>query len=343
MEGEYTTSTIFTRNIIFGAVRLGADKGELLKSVGISLETLETPDTRVPSVAHMVLLEEAARTTGNDHVGLHAGRWVSADPANIIYYLFLNSPTYGEGVQIVAKYYRYFSTTAFLNLEQEGEIIRIGLGSATVAAKFTRHVNEWAMATWMAMARLFVGEHFAPSEVRFANPAPKDDKELREFFRAPVEFDHPVTELIFPQSAMDLPNQAGEGDMELLRILEKHIQHQIEQAGGGDPFLTLLREEIDRRLTGEKFDLPSVAQALNLGVRSLQRKLREHDLSYRNVLEARQKEAAVGDLRDPRFTLLEVSGRLGFSSQGAFYKAFHRWYGTTPAEFRRKIAYHPNL
>jgi len=337
MAGERTSSTIFARTIVNAAVRLGADKAELLERVGISPDVLDAPETRVPTEKHIPLLEESARMTGDEHIGLRAGEWVSPDPANTIYYLFLNSPTMGEGIVAVGKYFRLYSDTAMITIEREGENLRLGIGSSAVVPEFSRHVMEWTLATWLTMGRKYAGDTFCPIEVRFWNPPPEDDSELTRFFRAPLVFGYPRTEMVFPVSIMAIPHRNGEGDPVLLKMLQQHVEQQIEQLAGVDPFLHALREEVSRRLNGEKFDLSDVARALGMSGRSLQRKLKENNTSYREVLEARQKEAAIDDLRDYRLSLLEVSHRLGFSSQGAFYEAFHRWYGTTPAEFRRML------
>ena len=337
MTYEKTSSTAFTRNIVEAAVGLGVNKSALLENIGITEEDLASPDARVSSVAHVKLINEAVRLTGNDHFGLYAGSKISPDPANMIYYLFMNSPTFGEALQISAKYYHQYSDSMFAKIVQERNEIRVCLGSFEALPTFPRQINEWVLATWVAMGRKFEGDHHAPLKVRFTNPPPKDDSVLKEFFRAPLEFNCAKTELLYPLSAMETPPQNAPGDLALRDIMERHIQIQLERKIKSDSFLKALRDEVASRLASNKFDLPLAAKALGMSGRSLQRRLKGYGTSYRKVVEATQKEAGGEILRDQGLSLGEVTHRLGFASQAAFYRAFHRWHGTTPAEFRRKI------
>ena len=338
MAVQTTSSTAFTRNIVEGAIRLGVNKADLLKTIGISEQTLASPEARVSSVAHVYLLNEAVRLTGDEHFGLRAGSWISPDPANMIYYLFMHSPTFGEGVEISAKYFHQYSDSLFAEVKQEGDIVRVCLGSYEVLPTFPRQINEWILATWMAMARKFAGEDFSPQKVHFTNKQPNEGAVLRDFFRAPVEFNHPRTEMIYPKSAMGTLPQAGAGDLALREIMERNVQYQIEQAAGVDPFMRTLREEIVQRVAVEKIEIETIARTLGLSGRSLQRKLKEFGTTYRKVLDSILQNLAVDLLRDRRLSLGDVIHKLGFSSQAAFYRAFYRWFETTPAEFRRKLA-----
>ncbi len=78
-----------------------------------------------------------------------------------------------------------------------------------------------------------------------------------------------------------------------------------------------------------------VARALNLSVRSLQRKLDEHGITFRDLSETVRGQLAEGYLADPRVSISEVAVLLGFSEQSAFNRAFRRWTGETPGRWRK--------
>ena len=336
MSIDFTASTVFTRTIVNAAVRLGADKDVLLEQVGIAPEILGEPESRVLSAVHIPLLEAAVAMTGNDHVGLRAGEWISPDPANVIYYLFLNSPTLGEGLDLAERYYPILSDTAILKVDPAESIVHLILGSISPVPSFSRQINEWTIATWITMLRKYAGSGFNPVEVRFSNPAPEDLSELKNSFRAPLEFEHPSSEIIVRLEDLRIPNPTG-GDPHLLFILEQHAQRRLQQLMGMDSFLVALREDLLNRLTGKSVDLADVSKALAMSGRVLQRRLKSFGTSYREVLEISRKEIAITYLRDSRLGLKEIGSWLGFSTPGSFYRAFNRWFGTTPAEFRKKL------
>jgi AraC-like DNA-binding protein len=77
-----------------------------------------------------------------------------------------------------------------------------------------------------------------------------------------------------------------------------------------------------------------VAEQLNMSGRSLQRRLKEAGTTFRTLLEGVRKDLASTYVRDPDVELVEIAFLLGFSDQSAFSRAFKRWTGITPSEFR---------
>jgi AraC-like DNA-binding protein len=80
-----------------------------------------------------------------------------------------------------------------------------------------------------------------------------------------------------------------------------------------------------------------VAQALHLSERTLQRRLQEEGTSYQQLLDDTRRELAQQYLATPRMTLLEIAYLLGFSEPSNFFRAFRRWFGKTPGEYREEL------
>lgn len=74
------------------------------------------------------------------------------------------------------------------------------------------------------------------------------------------------------------------------------------------------------------------------GVRAGQRRLREQGLTYSQLLEGLRHDLAIYLLRDPNLEASEVSRELGYRDPAIFTRAFRRWTGTTPSEFRRLVS-----
>jgi AraC-like DNA-binding protein len=95
-----------------------------------------------------------------------------------------------------------------------------------------------------------------------------------------------------------------------------------------------VRAELLKTLRGGMPTAEEVAQSLHMSVRTLHRNLREEGVTYSELLHALRQEQASRYLADPGITISEVAFLLGFSELSSFYRAFKRWTGTTPAEFR---------
>ena len=243
----------------------------------------------------------------------------------------------GDGLRLMEKYYPVLSDTARLQLHMDGEWARVTLASIAPVPTFSRQVNEWTLAAWVTGLRMYAGENYNPLQARFANARPNNTTEQDRVFRSPLGFDFPHTELILRTEDLEIPHPTGEGDPSLVLMLEQHASGQIERASHADPFLMDLRKELLARLDGKELALSDVAGGLGMSERTLQRKLQSYNSTFSELLESLRKEIAADLLRDIRIGVKEISLKLGFSSTSAFYKAFHRWYKTTPAEFRRML------
>ena len=83
---------------------------------------------------------------------------------------------------------------------------------------------------------------------------------------------------------------------------------------------------------------PTVARGaseLAVSGRTLQRRLREEGHSFAEVVETLRKEKAEALLRDKKLAIYEIGYLLGYSDATAFYRAFRRWYGKSPREYRQ--------
>ena len=79
-----------------------------------------------------------------------------------------------------------------------------------------------------------------------------------------------------------------------------------------------------------------MAQALHLSQRTLQRRLQEEGTSYQQLLDDTRRDMAEQYLQQPGLTLLEVAYLLGFADPSNFFRAFRRWFGCTPNEYRAR-------
>jgi AraC-like DNA-binding protein len=79
-----------------------------------------------------------------------------------------------------------------------------------------------------------------------------------------------------------------------------------------------------------------VSKALGMSCRTLQRRLSEHDLTFRDVLARVRLEMAQKLLRQTDLPMLEIADRLGYQKPGAFSRAFAQWTDQLPSEYRKR-------
>lgn len=97
-----------------------------------------------------------------------------------------------------------------------------------------------------------------------------------------------------------------------------------------------LERVITQRLLSGRFKLENLAEALDMPVRTLQLRLEHQGLNYRSVLDKVRLGLAQNYLKDPDLPMIKIAEFLGYSEQSPFQKAFKRWTGKTPGEYRKR-------
>lgn len=83
--------------------------------------------------------------------------------------------------------------------------------------------------------------------------------------------------------------------------------------------------------------IASVASAIGVSVRTLQRRLEQSGASYRLLVDEVRLELARRDLLDPRTRMADIATRLGYRDASSFSRAFVRWTGKTPRQYRQQM------
>jgi AraC-like DNA-binding protein len=328
-----TISVKAVGKVVSAAVSCGVAPAELYRAAGLDPAMLDDPDRRIPYAQIVALYEEAARLTGDDAFGLHLGERTSPKVFDVLGYVLINSPTLGEGLSRVVRYHSIWNDGAGYTLDTDGARARLGYNYLTLDGRDCRHDCEMTLAITVHLSRAATRVEWTPVEVSFQHARPRDISEHQRIFRSPVHFSRPANEVVFDASLLSLP--VADADAALCALLERHAEEMLSKfpRRGG------LTDEVRRRLCdalgGGDLGLDTLAQQLGLSARTLQRKLKDEGTSHHDLLEEIRRDLSKRYLQEPRMAICEVAYLLGFSDASAFHRAFRRWTGLTPAEFRR--------
>jgi AraC-like DNA-binding protein len=182
--------------------------------------------------------------------------------------------------------------------------------------------------------RLMAGSRWAPVEVQFAHPAPADSSEHVRVFRAPVSFDYPTNAFVIERELFDRPVPAA--DAQLYPILRRYLDRVLKEMPREEGLLVTVRRAIGEAMRDGDPTLAQVAKKVAAGPRTLQRQLKDHGLEFKRLVDDTRHRFSLNYLRDRKHTLTEIAFLLGYSEVSAFNRAFKRWTGSTPSEYRKK-------
>jgi AraC-like DNA-binding protein len=310
----------------------GAAVADLLRDAGLTLEMLEDPDARLPAPTVMALWNALRERTGDPALQLAAPLALPADAYRVIHYLIAASSTVGDGVRRFAQYFGLIADAFVLTIGEGSDERTVTLATVDggpVAAVYV----DYVFAALVGRIRAWSCPSIRLRRVELRMSAPTVVAPYDAVFRTTVHFGAEVDRLTFGVADWAEPTQNG--DAALADLLEAHarvLAERTPRAAVG--FSDEVRRAIVATL-GKGGTAQQVARALNLSVRSLQRRLDECDTTFRDLSESVRGELAQGYLTDPSVSISEVAVLLGFSEQSAFNRAFRRWTGETPGRWRK--------
>jgi AraC-like DNA-binding protein len=126
-----------------------------------------------------------------------------------------------------------------------------------------------------------------------------------------------------------------QGDPALRRQMEERAEHLAAAQTAVDELIRDVRNLVAVRLPEGLPDLEQAAAALGTTSRALTRRLADHGTTFSKIVDDTRHQLALGYMKDPALSLLDIAYLLGFSEQSAFQRAFKRWTSLAPGEYRR--------
>ena len=219
---------------------------------------------------------------------------------------------------------------AVATLAVDGDMVTLGYEIYQPHVEATDQIGDAAVAVAFNIMRALCGPDWKPVQVRFAHRKPKDVGPFQRFFRAPLVFDAAANAVVF--SADWLNCRLPEIDPELRRLLQKHID--VLEVRHGDDFPEQVRSVLRTALVTGHGGVGQVAEVFSMHRRTLCRRLNGFGTSFQTLADECRFEIARQMLEDSAMSVSEIAALLDYADASAFTRAFRRWGGTTPAEWR---------
>jgi AraC-like DNA-binding protein len=119
-------------------------------------------------------------------------------------------------------------------------------------------------------------------------------------------------------------------------MFEGYAAAMIHRIGAEATFVDRVREVLSEALLHGTAGEEAVAREMGVTRRSLRRHLAESGLTFRRIREGLQRARAESMLREARLPIAEISYLLGYADASTFHRAFRRWTGSTPGDWRER-------
>lgn len=328
-----TVLTVSSRALIEACRRLGLDTQAILDAAALDPARIEDPDGRIP-VSQMAALWRKAYELSNDpDLALHAIEILPVGAYRVIEFLSHHAPSVGASLTKVSEYFPLINSVVRLPLAVGEREVAMKVEAPANPAVLTRPYAEYTMAAIFLRTRAITREPWRLVRVEFSHPRPSSIREHERIFGCPVRFGADACRLVLSRSTWDTRCVAI--DPTLYDILDAHARILLGRLPDDQSLAGRVREAIGAELRGGDPRLAVVARRLGMSGRTLQRRLGETGIVFNHLVDALRFAAAKSYLSQPDIAATEVAYLLGFGAPSSFNRAFRRWSGKTPTEYRR--------
>ena len=325
-----TDSGTLVRMAYQGLLNLDVDADEVLRRCGMDPAQLYKPNLRTHFSAQPLFWEAAVELSGDPCIGLHLGEKMPVYKGQILEYLLLSSTTFGDGLKRVLSYQRLISDA------MHGEVTESPTPYLTNYFSehqyLTPHLAEAMVVSLIRFLQSVSDDKFKPTRICFTHAAKTNLEEYQRVFQCPVEFNTQQFKLYFDPKILDYRSPYAEPE-----LLSMHVQsadQHMEQLEKRDLILEV-RSQVGALLESGDITLERISHELSISPRQLRHQLTLAGTCLQRIITQHRKSLSRRLLSQTDESIAEIVYLTGFSEPSTFYRAFKRWEGMTPIEYRQ--------
>lgn len=322
------------RAVVIAAEALGIPRAPMLAALGMRWEDLASYELRVPYPRAVALWDEILRRSGDPMIAARIGpEIVRRSEGALFAYTVRSAPNIAEAWTRLAPLVGLLFGGGQQVVHEQRD------GRWEIGYRIPLHVDppivpseECLVISFVAQCRA-VAPAFRPDAICFQHPPSAPPAQWRRALGCAVEFDQPFYGLRLDERAYRAPIEGH--DPSLAHLLDTLSRPLVTTSPPPDSptaaAIRVIRERIDRR---EPVSVATVARALHVSTRTLQRQLAAAGTSVRIEYDRARSEIAVRLLRESHDTVAEIADRLGYADPSQLTRAVKRWTGEVPTQVR---------
>jgi len=328
-ESYYSTVSSWVFAIYQTLNRQGIDGDAILRKCHLDIEDIRKTNHRFAVEQVKQLWNESVTATDNDAFGLMVIDYLNDKALNALTTATLASSNFREAIQRLLRYYRVVSSGFILVIHEE-DLMVMELENTPSGEFIAPEAVDAAFGVIARDVRLLTDAKISPVKVELKKSVPKQIMDYDQIFQCPVHFNAKRNAISFPLLILDL--EIPNANERLAAHLEQYLS---------DVLITLEEQELSRKIYISLMQmLPSgaptiveLANNMNMSERSLQRKLKEENTGFTEILSNLRMDLATRYLTEQKYQISEISYLLGFSAPSNFVRFFKNQTGYPPSQF----------
>lgn len=307
------------------------DHLKMLREAGLPTDILDQPESLFPYFRLAVLLDNCAREADQPLFALEYGVFQGASVFGRLLYLLKNAETVGDSLNELMEYFHFHSNGGRLAAQIEGKMVILNYEPILPEGVPSRQAVELAVGIGKALLKMLLGSNWQPTGVHFRHGSGSSPQAYNRILGLTPQFNSTINGWVFEARLLELP--LSDSDSRLHSLMRDHLEKMDELSPRELP--GYVQHLMKNFLPNGRVTIDQLADYMMLSPRSLQRYLNEEGTSFQTLLDSTRQNMAERYLQESSISLTQLAGILGYSDLAAFSRAFQRWYGVSPRQWRK--------
>lgn len=309
---------------------LGFDPVTIFRAAGLGTTEAEYMHSRVAISQLAIIWQKGVEVTSNDALGIEVAQRIRPITLDALSMSLFASETLMSALYRFARYHTMISDA--LEMEIEADELSVRLILKNFYPHRAKEGIDCALASPLHFCREISREDIVPEMVCFTRPPPKCLDRFENFFHCPMTFNSGANSITLSRGLLEraLPGSNKEISDHLEGLVEKYVTSRKRTGTLNQAYKIIIKY-----LPSSKISEKLLAEHFNCSTRQLQRKLKDEGTSFRELLDKIRTDLAKHYIKVNQFSIAETAYLLGYSDPNNFSRAFKKWTGVTPGEYRK--------
>jgi AraC-like DNA-binding protein len=308
----------------------GIEPREAFQEAGVVFKSSPDPLLRLKNEEVGRLFAVATRLTGDPYFGIEVGMTIQPSNLHALGYGLMASSTLRDFCRRVENYYRLVSRAADFRHYEEGDVAI--LEARNITSDVCHESQDAYVVFMLRFMRFLYQKPLDPIWVEMLRPCPEAGPHpYLDYFNCPARFGCEFVRIALDSRVMD--EELHGANTELALQNDEVVIRYLQEMDKSD-IVNWVRGLVIKNLSSGTLSKTSIASQLHMSPRNLQFKLAAQGTSYQELLDTTRRELAFAYIEQRRLAITEIAYLLGFTDSANFTRAFRRWTGKSPSEFR---------
>lgn len=305
----------------------------LCKGLGFTWQDLMDQEVLLSYRQMCELIHRAQRLIAEPALGLAVGGRQTPVSWGLVGLAMLTCETFGEAVAYGLSYQSEAGSMVEHLMEEQGQELYIEVVPRQFDLQLETFLVDEAFSGALSVARYLLGPGFKPLRIDLAMPRPDREDVYRHFFGCPVRFGTGCNRMTLASHWLSarLPGY----DRITCGLIRKQLNTILTRPIGQHDLVETIANRM-RFDIGSQPSQQTLAGMVNMSERTLRRRLGAQDITYRELRDSTRYDKARDLLIHSTISIAEVAEAVGYSDARAFRRAFKRWSGMLPGDYRRR-------